>query len=161
MVQITPVNMGEIKIAKAPEILAVYGIGSCIIVSLYDSKTKIGGIAHIMLPSSLEVSKEVLKPEKFADTAVPLLYEMVAQQDVYKGNLVAKIVGGSEMFPPTEDFESKIGAHNIEACKRAINKLRLPIIAQNTGGNRGRSLEFNLETGMINLTSLGEEAKEI
>lgn len=161
MSEIIPVGMGELKVAKSPDVLAVYGVGSCVIISLYDPKTKIGGIVHVMLPDSSGIDKKLLKPNKFADTSVPVLYDRLDAEGVYKSNLVAKLIGGSEMFPPTEDYKSNIGKQNIVAAKNALKKLALPLIAEDTGGNRGRSVEFELETGIMKLSILGEEMKEI
>jgi len=153
--------MAELKIARSPEQLVVYGIGSCVIVSLYDPKSKSGGLAHVMLPDSTGIDPKVINPVKFADTAVPALYETLTGSGAFKSSLVAKIVGGSEMFPPTEDFENNIGRDNTEAVKKALKKLNLPLIAEDTGGRRGRSIEFDLESGIIRLSILGEELREI
>ncbi|HNW10630.1 MAG TPA: chemotaxis protein CheD [Candidatus Rifleibacterium sp.] len=153
--------MSELKIARSPEQLVVYGIGSCVIVSLYDPKSKSGGLAHVMLPDSTGIDPKVINPVKFADTAVPALYETLTGSGAFKSSLVAKIVGGSEMFPPTEDFENNIGRDNTEAVKKALKKLNLPLIAEDTGGRRGRSIEFDLESGIIRLSILGEELREI
>ncbi len=156
-----PVGMGELKIANSPAILAAYGVGSCVIVAMYDSKSKIGGFAHVMLPDSSGIDPEKLNPVKFADTAVPLLFEKLISEGVISSRLVAKIVGGSEMFPPTEDFSSNIGKLNAEAVRCAMEKIGVHIEAEDLGGNRGRSMEFNLETGILTLSILGEEAKEL
>lgn len=156
-----PVGMGEMKIARSPELLAVYGIGSCVIVSLYDPKSKTGGLAHVMLPDSSGLDREKINPVKFADTAIPALYEALVGAGSFKSGLVAKIVGGSEMFPPTEDFENNIGRDNTAAVKKALKKQNLPLIAEDSGGRRGRSIEFDLENGLIKLSILGEEVKEI
>lgn len=161
MPPVIPVGMGEMKIARCPELLVVYGIGSCVIVALYDPKSKTGGLAHVMLPDSTGIDKETMNPIKFADTAVPALYEALAEAGAFKGSLVVKIVGGSEMFPPTEDYENHIGRDNTIAVKKALKKINLPLIAEDTGGRRGRSIEFDLEAGMIKLSIIGEEVKEI
>ncbi|HMM58575.1 MAG TPA: chemotaxis protein CheD [Candidatus Rifleibacterium sp.] len=161
MSAVIPVGMAELKIARCPEQLVVYGIGSCVIVSLYDPKSKAGGLAHVMLPDSTGIDPKTINPLKFADTAVPALYEALTGAGAFKSSLVAKIVGGSEMFPPTEDFENNIGRDNTEAVKKALKKLSLPLIAEDTGGRRGRSIEFDLESGIIKLSILGEELREI
>ncbi|MBU1109759.1 MAG: chemotaxis protein CheD [Candidatus Riflebacteria bacterium] len=159
---VIPVGMGELKVARSPETLVVYGIGSCIIVSLYDTKSKVGGIAHIMLPDSSGIAKERLNPNKFADTAIPALYDAIkGESGVFKANLHAKIIGGSEMFPPTEDYENNIGRDNTAAVKIALKKMGFPLIAEDTGGKRGRSIEFVLESGLIMLSILGEEPREL
>lgn len=161
MPEFIPVGMGELKIARHPACLVVYGIGSCIILSLYDEKNKIGGFSHVMLPDSTGIDKDKVSPGKFADTAVPLLYQRMSEEGAFKSKLVAKIVGGAEMFPPTEDFSNNIGKENVEAVKKALQALSLPVIAEDTGGTRGRSLEFDLESGVLKLSVLGEETKEL
>ncbi|GAB4279101.1 MAG: chemotaxis protein CheD [Candidatus Rifleibacteriota bacterium] len=161
MSEYIPVGMAELKIARHPSSLVVYGIGSCIILALYDEINKIGGFSHIMLPDSSGIDKERLNPAKFADTAVPLLFERMAEEGALKSRLKAKIVGGAEMFPPTEDFSSTVGKDNIEAVRKALNRLRIPIVAEDVGGCKGRSVEFDLESGMLKLSVLGEEPKEI
>ncbi len=161
MSAVIPVGMGEMKIARSPEQLVVYGIGSCVIVSLYDPKSKAGGLAHIMLPDSSGLDLKSINLVKFADTAIPVLYDALTGSGAFKSTVVAKIVGGSEMFPPTEDFENNIGRDNTEAVKKALKKIGLPLIAEDTGGRRGRSIEFDLENGTIKLSILGEEVREI
>jgi chemotaxis protein CheD len=161
MPEYIPVGMGELKVARHPSCLVVYGIGSCVILTLYDEKNKIGGFAHIMLPDSTGIEKEKICAGKFADTAVPLLYEMMAEEGAYKSKLVAKIVGGAEMFPPTEDFSNNIGQDNVAAVENALKALEIPVAAQDTGGSRGRSIELDLESGALKLCILGQEPKEL
>ncbi len=161
MASIIPVGMGEMRIARSPDSLAVYGIGSCIIVTLYDPGNKIGGIVHVMLPDSSGLDKSVINPIKFADLAVPALFKALKDEGAMNSGLSAKVIGGSEMFPPTEDFENNIGRDNAVAVKKALKKLHLPIISEDIGGRRGRSLEFDLESGIVRLSILGEEVREI
>jgi chemotaxis protein CheD len=161
MTAIIPVGMGEMKIARSPETLAVYGIGSCVIVTVYDAKNKLGGIAHIMLPDSTGLDKKTINPVKFADLAIPCLIKALREEGACMDNLTAKIIGGSEMFPPPEDFENNIGRDNTQAAKNALKKSNLPLIAEDIGGRRGRSVEFDLESGILRLAILGEEVREI
>ncbi len=161
MTAIIPVGMGEMKTGKEQDTLAVYGIGSCVIVSLYDAVSRIGGLAHVMLPDSSGLDQTIINPIKFADLAIPALQKELIAQGTDRNELKAKIVGGSEMFPPTEDFENNIGRDNTVAVKKALHSLKIPIIAESTGGRRGRSIEMVLETGIIRLSILGEEVKEI
>lgn len=162
MPSVIPVGMAEIEVAEAPNCLAVYGIGSCVIVSLYDKQTKIGGLAHIMLPDSSGIDKTVLNPKKFADTAVPALYELLMQKNVSRKTVLeAKIVGGSEMFLSTDDYVSTVGHDNTEAVHKALLQIRCSLVAEDTGGSRGRSIELDLSTGKIKLSVLGAETKEM
>jgi chemotaxis protein CheD len=156
-----PVGMGELEISRPPGCLVVYGIGSCVIVSLYDKKQKIGGFSHIMLPDSTGIPKEKINPGKFADTAIPLLYQKMADEGAFTSKLEAKVIGGAEMFPPTEDFSSNVGKDNIEAVACVLKKLHIPVVSEDIGGSKGRSIEMDLDSGVIKLCILGEDPKEL
>lgn len=153
--------MAGLRIGRAPDLLAAYGIGSCIIIAMYDRKSKIGGMVHVMLPDSKGVPPDLVNPRKFADTAVPLLFQTLSHAGIFRSMTCAKLVGGAEMFPPTEDFQLSIGKKNITAAKAALKKLGVPLIAADIGGTVGRSAELDLETGRISLTILGELVKVI
>lgn len=157
----TPVGMSQIKTGKAPEQFAVYGIGSCIILSIYDSAKQVGGVAHIMLPDSTGMNLSSLNPVKFADTAVPALIEAVLDRGGIFGNLEAKIFGGSEMFPPTEDYDNTIGRDNTKAVKMALQKQGIPLKSEDTGGTHGRSIEFDLTNGKVKVYIVGEETRTL
>lgn len=161
MPEIYPVGMADLRIARKPDILAAYGVGSCVIVALYDSRAKIGGLAHVMLPDSGGISQEKVNPKKFADTAVPLLVQTLTHAGCARSNLWAKLVGGAEMFPPNADFSTTIGQRNTDAARDALQQMGIPILASEIGGTNGRSLELNLETGRIAVTVLGESVKEL
>ncbi len=161
MGEIYPVGMAELRIAKAPDLLAVYGVGSCVIVAMFDPKTKIGGMSHVMLPDSAGLDQSRINPRKFADTAIPLLFQTLSHAGVFRGSIWAKVVGGAEMFPPTEDYNIQIGARNAAACIKALDTLGVPLLAQDVGGAIGRSVEFDLSSGTLFVTTLGEERKEI
>ena len=44
------VGLGQLHVRKAPGVLDCLGLGSCIELSAYDSESKVGGMAHIVLP---------------------------------------------------------------------------------------------------------------
>ena len=74
---IIKVGMADLSIAKEPDILTTLGLGSCVGIALYDPSTKVGGLAHIMLPDSTQIKNNENKA-KFADTAIKmLLQEMI------------------------------------------------------------------------------------
>lgn len=161
MGEIYPVGMAELRIAQTPDILAAYGVGSCVIVVMYDTKTKIGGMSHVMLPDSTTVQSEKINPRKFADTAVPLLYQTLTHAGIFRPSLWVKLVGGAQMFPPTEDFSDTIGKKNYTAVIDALKKLGVPILGEEIGGTTGRSLELELNSGKVSVSILGETQKEI
>ena len=62
------VNVAEYRVARECGVITTFGLGSCIAIMLYDIDTRIGGMAHILLPSR-EMSRRPDQPAKFAETA--------------------------------------------------------------------------------------------
>lgn len=140
------VGISDYKLAKSPNQLITVGLGSCIGTVIYDERTKIGGLSHIMLPDSkMFVGKQEIKVAKFADLALPQMVEELKQQ-VAVPRFKAKIVGGASMFEFSSSTTTMgIGQRNIEAVEKVLKELHIQIIAKHVGGNAGRTMIVNLE----------------
>jgi chemotaxis protein CheD len=160
---IIPVGIGELKICRDPlDVLVAYGLGSCVGVCVYDPDSKVGGLAHVMLPNSAEaVSQRPLS--KFADHAVAMLLEEMTRLGIPKRRLVSKIAGGAQMLvaPGFSGNGFNIGERNVEAVRAALDRLRLPLLKADTGGHRGRTLSMHLGVGKILVRTIGEEETEL
>ena len=141
--KVVKVGMADLKIAKAPNILTTLGLGSCVGIALYDVNAKIGGLAHIMLPDSKQI-KNNSNIAKFADTAVDQLIEELVANGAKSNRLVAKIAGGAHMFEfKNMDDMMRIGTRNVAAVVQILSEIHIPIIAQDTGENYGRTIELH------------------
>jgi chemotaxis protein CheD len=156
------VGISDRKVANAPDVIATYALGSCVGVALYDGGTRVGGLAHIMLPDSGMVSGGSLNRMKFADTGVAdMVVEMLAR-GAQMGGITAKLVGGANMFRLSGDsLIANIGERNIENVRAALDKLGIEIVAEDVGKDYGRTLFFDLATGKARVQSLGKGVKEI
>lgn len=152
----TLINVGvaQIKIAKDQTVLRTI-LGSCVGVCLYDRMKKIGGLAHILLP--LDTANGAI-PEKYADTAIPLLVQNLIKEGAKKEFLSAKIAGGASMFKFEPNVTlGQIGDRNVEEAKKALEKLHIPILEEDTGGNAGRVIDFFMIDGHLKVKSAGKE----
>jgi len=154
------VTMGRGAVTIAPHIISSLGIGSCVVLTLYDTKWKLGGLAHIMLPDSKNPNG-YHPPYQCADTAIATLIKELRSMRANPRNIVAKLVGGAKMFLSSDDLSPGIGEQNIISVKYILKRNRLPVIAENTGGNYGRSVEFYLDSGKVMVRAIGREDKEI
>ncbi len=152
------VGMGEIKISKAPgAVLAAPGLGSCIGLILYDQKSKIAGMAHVVLPDSTTTKKEIKMLGKYADTAIPELLRQLTKAGASKSGLKIVIAGGAQMFAIEKGSNVlNIGTRNNIAVKSALTKAGLKLNAFDTGGNKGRTLRVEVSTGNIYVRSIGQ-----
>lgn len=160
---IVKVGMADLNVAKAGAMLRTTGLGSCVGLTLYDPAAKIGGMVHVMLPSSSISRDSQLNRAKYADTAIPELVRRMVEAGASSSRLMAKLAGGAQMFllaSPLADT-MRIGPRNVEACKEALRSLNIPIEAEDTGGNYGRTIELDCSSGVLFVRSVQAGAKEM
>ncbi len=162
MGQLIKVGMADLKICKSPDVLTTIGLGSCIGIAIYDPTTKISGLAHIMLPDSTQIRNNT-NIAKFADTGIQKLYDDMIKAGANKSKLVAKIAGGAKMFElsNTNSQSINIGDKNAMASRQKLKELGIPLIAEDTGLNFGRTVELYSETGEYLIKAVGKQEKYI
>ena len=163
MTNMIAVGISDYKTSKAPDTLVTYALGSCVGITLYDPVAHIGGLAHIMLPSSTLKANGINGDRmKYADTAIPDLIGDLERIGASKSQLKAKIVGGANMFNTIgTSFVDTIGDRNIEAVRSVLAGFGIPLIAEDVGSNYGRTVYFLLANGMVKVQSLGKNINEI
>lgn len=154
MSNIIQVGMADIKIASEPDKLMTAGLGSCIGICIYDINKKIGSLAHIMLPSSVQAKRP--NKAKYADTAIVQVIEELNKKGSKTPRLVAKIAGGAQMFKFSGDSNIlKIGERNAAAVIENLDKHKIRLLAKDVGGNYGRTITFDIATGALKIRTLG------
>lgn len=149
------VGMADLKTVRNPGVLTTLGLGSCVGIALYDQSTKIGGLAHVMLPDSTQI-KNNNNIAKFADTAIVKLVDDMVLMGARKFSLKAKIAGGAQMFAFDSTNESmRIGDRNVDATVKTLGRLGIPIIAKDTGSNYGRTVELYTDDGRLVIKTIG------
>ncbi len=155
------VGMADLKVTASPNVLSTLGLGSCIGICLYDPVTKVSGMAHIMLPSSKTI-KNNSNIAKFADTGIDDLLKKMEGLGANKRRLVGKIAGGAQMFTFSSGSDTmRIGERNAEAVREILKTYRIPIQADETGGNYGRTIEFYADSGKLLIKTIGHGTKEV
>lgn len=152
------VGMADLAVCKAPQKLMTAGLGSCIGVCVYDPKNKIGGLAHIMLPNSSQ-TKVIHNKAKYADTGILLLIEKMQELGAIKSRMQAKIAGGAQMFGTSTMM--RIGERNAEEVKKVLLDQKIPVLANDTGGNFGRTIIFNPENGELYIKTINHGEKVV
>lgn len=164
MGEVIKVSMADLKVCRYPDSLTTLGLGSCVGVALYDKATKVTGLAHIMLPDSTAI-KNNSNIAKFADTGIVETVRQMEKLGASRGRIVAKIAGGANMFqtsgPQDTNSALKVGENNVKACKKKLAELRIPLVAEDTGLNYGRTVVIRSEDGVFTIKSIGKPLKEI
>ena len=159
MNELIKVGISDYAKSHSPSVIVTFALGSCVGICLYDNVKKLGGLSHIMLPDSTVATKNEKNRMKFADTAlVDLARELKAMG---AKRLTAKIAGGAQMFAtPAVGFMGNIGDRNVKAVKAALALLNIPVTAEDTGKDYGRTVYFDLKTGVMRVQSIGRSTQE-
>ncbi|MED3781245.1 chemotaxis protein CheD [Heyndrickxia sporothermodurans] len=160
---VVKVGIADMNIVTAPNTIRTTGLGSCVGVIVYDSSQPLAGLAHIMLPdSSIAKNSQSINKSKFADTAIIELKSRIIHAGGNPLKLKAKIAGGAEMFSFSAVNEvMRIGPRNVEAVKSALQNENIQLVAEDTGGNSGRTIEFNPETLILQVRTVNKGIMEL
>ncbi|NLY81071.1 MAG: chemotaxis protein CheD [Lysinibacillus sp.] len=160
--KVVKVGIAQMDVVKSPDTIRTSGLGSCVGVVIYDESKKIAGLVHVMLPDSSLSRTETINKAKFADTGIEALIEMLQREGVQKFRLKAKIAGGAQMFKFASDNDTmRIGPRYVEAVKKELKKYGIPIVAEDTGGNSGRTIEFDPDTSKLMIRTVNQGVSEI
>jgi chemotaxis protein CheD len=147
------VKVADFAVGKGGGVISTIGLGSCVAIAIYDKQARVGGMAHVLLPSE-GLSRDKDNRAKFPGTAVPLLIEEMRKLGA-RGPFTAKIAGGSSMFGallPSGGIN--MGERNVLSSRQALSEAGIPLAAQDVGGDYGRSVYFHLDDGRMLVRSL-------
>lgn len=137
--------------------LVTLGLGSCVAIMLYDKDAKVGGMAHVLLPSR-SLARDSSNPAKFPETAVPLLLQRMAQLGADPRRVVAKLAGGASMFAALMTPGTiQMGERNVVASRNALRDAAISITGEAVGGAQGRSVRFHLADGSVEIRTVGSD----
>jgi chemotaxis protein CheD len=151
---IIEVGMADMKMAVGPAVIVTRGLGSCLGVVLYDSMRKVAALAHPMLPK-IDEGRVKSNPYKFVDSAIKAMIEEFKKKGCQPCFLHAKIFGGAHMFssiPINSVFN--IGARNAEVAREIFSINSVKLIAEDIGGNSGRTIFVDTATGQVAVKTL-------
>ena len=147
------VRVADYAVAKGDDVISTIGLGSCVAIVIYDRQTRVGGMAHVLLPSE-GLSRDKDNRAKFPGTAVPLLLEEMRKLGA-RGPFTAKIAGGASMFGALIPAGGiNMGERNVVSSRQALSEAGIPLAAQDVGGDYGRSVYFHLDDGRVLVRSL-------
>src|SRR5699024_1873752 len=119
MMTVVTVGIADLNVVEAPNKIRTSGLGSCVGVVIYDQF-------------------------KNVDTAIDSLIDRLGRMRARKSKVKAKIAVGAQMFQFQSSSEMmRIGPRNVDAVKERLKQHRIPIISSDTGGNKGRTIEFD------------------
>ncbi len=156
--RVSVIGLGEWKASKDDDAeLVCLGLGSCVALCAYDPVARVGGMAHMVLPSSRE-GRVVGPGAKFVDLGVPLLLQDMEKIGASRSRLVLKIAGGAHMISAAGfNGHLNIGERNAASARDVISQLGLRLRAEDVGGARGRTVRLRVGTGQVVVSTAGDQ----
>lgn len=147
------VRVADFAVATGDAVICTIGLGSCVAIVLHDPVAHVGALAHVLLPDE-SMARDASNRAKFPGTAVPLLLEEM-QRLGSRGRVFAKVIGGASMFGTLLPGSGiNIGERNVAATFQALAAAGIPTMAQDTGGDYGRSVFLHVATGRVVVRSI-------
>ena len=151
-------------------------LGSCIAVTFWHPRLKLGGMCHFLLPSRtrppdgsnvadddtmLQLLRGAMANRagpaafrgmdgRYGDEALLLLIREIVAHRTDPKDYEIKVFGGGDMFPQLKkDGSLEIGARNATHAFTLLNALHLRVAARHVGGQGHRSLIFDVWSGHV------------
>jgi chemotaxis protein CheD len=149
------VRVADHAVRAGAATLSTVGLGSCVAVVLHAPRAGIGGLAHVLLPEE-GLSRDRENRAKFATTAIPLLLEeMSALSGGAPLAITARLIGGARMFAQLLPQSGiNMGERNVQATRATLAEYGIPVVAEDTGADYGRSVYFDVASGRVTVKSL-------
>ena len=148
------VRVADLRVGTGDDVLVTVGLGSCVAVVLHDPAARVGGLAHVLLPSPA-LSRQDTNLAKFPQTAVPRLLELMGQQGASARRVTARLVGGASMFAGlAAPGTIQMGERNAVACRQTLYQHGVALIGEATGGDYGRTVRLRVSDGRVEVFSV-------
>jgi chemotaxis protein CheD len=155
------VRVADLRVGSNQDVLVTIGLGSCVAVLLHDPVAKVGGLAHVLLPSTALGRKDD-SLAKFPQTAVPRLLELMAELGANTRRVSARLAGGASMFAGlAAPGTIQMGERNTVACRQVLMHHGVPIAGQATGGDYGRTVKLWVADGRVEVSSVSHGVQSL
>lgn len=155
------VRVADLNVGGEDDVLVTVGLGSCVAIALHDPSARVGGLAHILLPSPA-LSRSTDNAAKFPQSAIPRLLELMTARGASSKRVVARIVGGASMFASLAPSGTiQMGERNVVATRQALNASGLPLVAEAVGGDFGRTVRLFVGDGRLEVSSVAHGTQSL
>lgn len=154
-------KVADLKVGAADDVLVTVGLGSCVAILLYDPVARVGGMAHVLLPSPA-LTRDTGNPAKVPQTAVPALLERMTARGADRQRISARLVGGASMFAAlSAPGTIQMGERNAVASRQVLGAHNVPVIGEAVGGDFGRTVRFHVAAGTVCVSTVAHGSHQI
>lgn len=146
------VGIGELVVSNQPDhVIVTHALGSCIAVCIFDPVAGVAAMLHFLLSESrINSERARQQPAAFADTGIPLLFQMAYQYGLEKKRAIVKLAGGAETGD-AGGASFMTGRRNALAARNLLWRNGVLIRAQDVGGTTARTVHLAVEDGRVQI----------
>lgn len=138
---------GELHFGGEPSALRTL-LGSCVAVTLWHPKRRIGGMCHFLLPSRTRGAADAADG-RYGDEAVAALVQAVRAHGTEPGDYVAHLYGGADTMSEASGVKFNVGERNIEQGWALIDSHGFTLDGVDVGDHVPRTVTLTLATGEV------------
>ena len=154
-----PIFAGDYQVGRQGPVVLQACVGSCVALSLYCPKTRIGGVLHVLLAEP-SMGGPMDHPFKYASTGVPRFIDILLETGAELESLEAVVAGGALVAPLQDiDLAYDIGGRTVEIVKRCLSDRDINIVKSETGGFFSCCLNLDLATAETSIEPLGDSQR--
>lgn len=147
MQEVIDVNTGEVFVGSGQLTIRAMAIGSCIAIAVFDPKTKIAGMAHIMLAGQApERFSEIIK---YAFDGIEHMLDLMSDAGSSLNDIEVCLVGAGNILRRKDDT---ICEANIESVTRILKEKNIAVKASVLGGTKRKSVFIDIDNGLVSYT---------
>lgn len=155
------VRVADLRTGGVDDVLVTVGLGSCVAIMLHDAEARIGGLAHVLLPSP-SLTRADGNPAKFPQSAVPRLLELMLAEGARPERVTGRLAGGASMFaalaPPGT---IQMGERNLVAARHALSSNGVRLIGEAVGGDFGRTVRLRVCDGAVEVRTVAHGVEHL
>ena len=155
------VRVADLGIGEANDTLLTVGLGSCVAIVLHDPEARVGGLAHVLLPSPA-LARDDGKPARFPQSAVSRMLQLMRDKGAQPRRITGRLAGGASMFaalaPPGV---VQMGERNLVASRHALMAHNVPLVGEAVGGDFGRTVRLRVSDGLVEVSTVAHGVQHL
>lgn len=125
-------------------------LGSCVGVTLWNPRRKLGGMCHFLLPKR-PLANSPQRDARFGADAMAILTEAIARAGTKSSDYVAHLYGGADTLPDQTGVKFNVGERNIEFAWQLVDEHGFQLEGVDVGDTVPRNVELDLATGEVTM----------
>ena len=124
-------------------------LGSCVAITMWHPKKRIGGMCHYMLPKHNRHGHKSHLDGKYAEDAMQMFLHEIKKSHTHTHEYEVKIFGGGNQFPNQDQSVFAVSDKNIDMGHHLLRQHNFKVKSQHLGGDGHRNVMFELWSGDV------------